>query len=88
MDKLWTLVSEQTRLNYAKKPDGPAPIIDAVHAVSMSLRFQYGVNYPNQGSELCVIYLWAQQVFLYFFGAELDAVSSLVVHLLLLELSL
>merc|ERR1711981_1444189 len=32
LDKLWTLVSEQTRLNYAKKPDGPAPIIDAVRA--------------------------------------------------------
>ncbi|KAM6937907.1 large ribosomal subunit protein uL15 [Xenentodon cancila] len=32
LDKLWTLVSEQTRLNYGKKPDGPAPIIDAVRA--------------------------------------------------------
>nr|ACN10040.1 60S ribosomal protein L27a [Salmo salar]ACN12387.1 60S ribosomal protein L27a [Salmo salar] len=32
LDKLWTLVSEQTRLNYAKKPDGPAPVIDAVRA--------------------------------------------------------
>ncbi|MEQ2195322.1 60S ribosomal protein L27A, partial [Xenoophorus captivus] len=35
LDKLWTLVSEQTRLNYAKKPDGPAPVIDAVRAVSV-----------------------------------------------------
>uniref|UniRef100_A0AAQ4PCA2 Large ribosomal subunit protein uL15 n=1 Tax=Gasterosteus aculeatus aculeatus TaxID=481459 RepID=A0AAQ4PCA2_GASAC len=32
LDKLWTLVSEQTRINHSKKPDGPAPIIDAVHA--------------------------------------------------------
>ncbi|KAK1888510.1 60S ribosomal protein L27a [Dissostichus eleginoides] len=32
LDKLWTLVSEQTRINYGKKPDGPAPIIDAVRA--------------------------------------------------------
>lgn len=32
LDKLWTLVSEQTRINYSKKPDGPAPIIDAVRA--------------------------------------------------------
>nr|XP_061812844.1 large ribosomal subunit protein uL15-like [Nerophis lumbriciformis] len=32
LDKLWTLVSEQTRVNYSKKPDGPAPIIDAVRA--------------------------------------------------------
>lgn len=35
LDKLWTLVSEQTRLNYSKKPEGPAPIIDAVRAVSI-----------------------------------------------------
>lgn len=35
LDKLWTLVSEQTRLNYGKKPEGPAPIIDAVRAVSI-----------------------------------------------------
>uniref|UniRef100_A0A8C1LBX9 Large ribosomal subunit protein uL15 n=1 Tax=Cyprinus carpio TaxID=7962 RepID=A0A8C1LBX9_CYPCA len=34
LDKLWTLVSEQTRVNYSKKPDGPAPIIDVVRAVS------------------------------------------------------
>lgn len=34
LDKLWTLVSEQTRLNHAQKPDGPAPIIDVVRAVS------------------------------------------------------
>lgn len=37
LDKLWTLVSEQTRLNYSKKPEGPAPIIDAVRAVSTDL---------------------------------------------------
>lgn len=35
LDKLWTLVSEQTRVNYGKKPEGPAPIIDAVRAVSI-----------------------------------------------------
>ncbi|TTJ07844.1 60S ribosomal protein L27a [Bagarius yarrelli] len=32
LDKLWTLVSEQTRLNHAQKPDGPAPVIDVVRA--------------------------------------------------------
>lgn len=41
LDKLWTLVSEQTRLNYAKKPEGPAPIIDAVRAVSIFPTGQY-----------------------------------------------
>ncbi|KPP69672.1 60S ribosomal protein L27a-like [Scleropages formosus] len=32
LDKLWTLVSEQTRVNYAKKLDGPALIIDVLRA--------------------------------------------------------
>lgn len=44
LDKLWTLVSEQTRLNYGKKPDGPAPIIDAVRAVSVGQYFNYWSN--------------------------------------------
>ncbi|XP_060058460.1 large ribosomal subunit protein uL15-like [Erinaceus europaeus] len=30
LDKLWTLVSEQTRVNAAKNPAGAAPIIDVV----------------------------------------------------------
>ena len=34
LDKLWSLVSEQTRENYKKKTDGPAPVIDVVRAVS------------------------------------------------------
>merc|ERR1712083_842798 len=32
VDKLWSLVSEQTRTNYAKKPEGTAPIIDCIQA--------------------------------------------------------
>merc|ERR1712002_533434 len=32
LDALWSLVSEQTRKNYADKKDGPAPVIDAVQA--------------------------------------------------------
>merc|ERR1712043_150326 len=32
VDKIWSLVSEQTRTNYAKKTDGPAPVIDCVQA--------------------------------------------------------
>ncbi|CAB4008220.1 ribosomal L27a [Paramuricea clavata] len=32
LDKLWSLVSEQTRENYKKKTDGPAPVIDVVRA--------------------------------------------------------
>uniref|UniRef100_A0A670XLR0 Large ribosomal subunit protein uL15 n=2 Tax=Elapidae TaxID=8602 RepID=A0A670XLR0_PSETE len=32
LDKLWTLVSEQTRLNYAKNPAGLAPVIDVVRS--------------------------------------------------------
>ncbi|XP_053741825.1 60S ribosomal protein L27a-like [Synchiropus splendidus] len=30
LERLWTLVSEQTRLHHAGKPHGPAPIIDVV----------------------------------------------------------
>uniref|UniRef100_A0A8C4VWW5 Large ribosomal subunit protein uL15 n=2 Tax=Gopherus TaxID=38771 RepID=A0A8C4VWW5_9SAUR len=32
LDKLWTLVSEQTRLHYAKNQAGLAPVIDVVRA--------------------------------------------------------
>ena len=35
LDKLWSLVSEQTQKNYADKKDGNAPVIDVVQAVSM-----------------------------------------------------
>ena len=34
LDKLWTLVSEQTRKNYADREDGKVPVIDCVRAVS------------------------------------------------------
>ena len=33
VDKLWTLVSEQTRTRYASDPDGKAPVIDCVRSV-------------------------------------------------------
>lgn len=41
LDKLWTLVSDQTRLKYKDHPEGKAPVIDIVKAVSffISLRF-------------------------------------------------
>jgi len=32
IDRLWSLVSEQTQKNYATKKDGPAPVIDVVQA--------------------------------------------------------
>jgi len=34
LDKLWTLVSEKTRLKYAKDKERRAPVIDVVRAVS------------------------------------------------------
>jgi large subunit ribosomal protein L27Ae len=37
LDKLWTLVSEQTRLKYKDHPDGKAPVVDIVKAVSVIL---------------------------------------------------
>lgn len=33
LDKIWSLVSEQTRKNYADKKDGQVPVIDCVQAV-------------------------------------------------------
>merc|ERR1712216_802853 len=32
VNKLWTLVSEQTRTRYADDPDGKAPVIDCIRA--------------------------------------------------------
>jgi ribosomal protein L15 len=43
LDKLWSLVSEQTRENYKKKTDGPAPVIDVVRAVSIVLTSNNGI---------------------------------------------
>lgn len=41
LDKLWTLVSEQTRLKY-KDSENKVPVIDLVKAVSLkSLLFHY-----------------------------------------------
>lgn len=37
LDKLWSLVSEQTREHYKNKKD-TAPVIDVVRAVSVKLR--------------------------------------------------
>lgn len=37
LDKLWTLVTEQTRLKYKDNAEGKAPVIDAVRAVSKLL---------------------------------------------------
>ena len=33
VDKLWSLVSEQTRTRYAADPEGKAPVIDCVRSV-------------------------------------------------------
>ena len=53
LDKLWTLVSEQTRLNYGKKPEGPAPIIDAVRAVSVGQK----ILYPSSLLKQCRVWV-------------------------------
>ena len=57
LDKLWTLVSEQTRVNYGKKPEGPAPIIDAVRAVSI-LNLHGDLTRMNAGSRLDPLTEW------------------------------
>lgn len=35
LDKLWTLVSEQTRLKYEHATNGKVPVIDLVKAVNI-----------------------------------------------------
>ena len=35
LDKLWTLVSQQTRDNFKKREDGKVPVIDVTRAVSL-----------------------------------------------------
>lgn len=67
LDKLWTLVSEQTRVTYAKKPDGPAPIIDAVRAVSISCISNIELITPHSQDikVLSVMYLWPRQLLLF-----------------------
>lgn len=39
LDKLWTLVSEQTRLKYKDNTEGKAPVIDVVKAVSTGFKY-------------------------------------------------
>uniref|UniRef100_A0A5F8AIZ2 Large ribosomal subunit protein uL15 n=1 Tax=Macaca mulatta TaxID=9544 RepID=A0A5F8AIZ2_MACMU len=41
LDKLWTLVSEQTRVNAAKNKTGAAPIIDVVRSPRPAPRLEY-----------------------------------------------
>lgn len=38
LDKLWTLVSEQSRLKYAGATDGKVPVINIVKAVSIPVK--------------------------------------------------
>ena len=41
LDKLWTLVSEQTKEKYKNHPEKKVPVIDCVRAVSIHLYFNY-----------------------------------------------
>lgn len=38
LDKIWTLVGEETRLKYASDTSGKAPVIDCVQNVSAAYR--------------------------------------------------
>lgn len=51
LDKLWTLVTEQTRIRYKDHPEGKAPIIDCVRAVSsidFIFVYLYGTSLSNE----------------------------------------
>ena len=43
LDKLWSLVSEQTRHNFKDRSDGKAPIIDVVRAVGSYAKYAVAV---------------------------------------------
>jgi len=63
LDKLWTLVSEQTRLKYKDaKPDGKVPVIDLVKAVRtffflLIIIFCDGYDQEVQSNCICIEYL-------------------------------
>ncbi|XP_073739051.1 large ribosomal subunit protein uL15 isoform X2 [Callorhinus ursinus] len=48
LDKLWTLVSEQTRVNAAKNKTGAAPIIDVVRSASLPESHRRYCSVPPQ----------------------------------------
>ena len=58
LDKLWSLVSDNTKKAYKSRDDGKAPIIDVVRAVSkqkyytmnsarLAFSRQYGLNFSS-----------------------------------------
>lgn len=49
LDKLWTLVSEQTRLKYAKNQAGLAPVIDVVRSVSVTSSYRLDLPFDSPG---------------------------------------
>lgn len=56
LDKLWSLVSEQTRQYYKDKTDGPAPVIDVVRAVSVPKKdIELSKLHVLKGKTLCCI---------------------------------
>ncbi|KAL1123566.1 hypothetical protein AAG570_002642 [Ranatra chinensis] len=55
LDRLWTLVTEQTRLKYKDHPEGKAPVIDCVRAVSFALFFSLVTSFSNY-LQLCTGY--------------------------------
>ncbi|CAM2115487.1 unnamed protein product [Caretta caretta] len=50
LDKLWTFVSEQTRLNYAKNQAGLAPVIDVVRS-----HLQQSVHHDISHNQSCIL---------------------------------
>ena len=53
LDKLWSLVSEQTRHNFKDRSDGKAPIIDVVRAVGSYAKYAVTVSKYNLSSGTC-----------------------------------
>lgn len=57
LDKLWELVSEQTRANYGKKPDGPDAVVEVTRAVSEKSCF-VAADWHRDSSGIPSMRLW------------------------------
>lgn len=44
IDKIWSLVTTETREKYKKDPEGRAPVIDVVNAVSILINGLFFIN--------------------------------------------
>lgn len=74
LDKLWTLVSEQTRQRYKENKDGKAPVIDIVKAVSV-FRLQNNYVCSTYGSPKRLL---GKTIRLIIYGKTIDSMTTVL----------